>query len=323
MKYSPAPSRKIFTLVLAVLTLIPAIIIGADREESQDDRIARINREIAEKGQHWTAGKTSIGSLSYDERRTMMGLRPMSEAEWSSIPRVELAVSAALPQAFDWRGLGGVSPAKNQGSCGSCWAFATIGQLESFALIYDERLLDLSEQAIMACNGADQGCNGGFLSTAYDVFLSYGAVDESCMPYEARDGVDCTMHSCEPLATIDGYYAVSPTVDQIKQAIYDYGPVACGMFAHDNLSNYISGCYSADYPDSPNHGVLLVGWDDTACGGDGAWIMKNSWGENWGDDGVGFIQYNVSSIGVFPYYIDNHQSTNLVDLLSPLGGAER
>ncbi|MBU8922077.1 MAG: T9SS type A sorting domain-containing protein [Bacteroidales bacterium] len=322
MKNSPVDSRKIIILALAALTLLSTSVVGEVREESQEDRIARINKEIAEKGQHWTAGKTGIGSLSYDERRAMMGLRPMSDAEWSSLPRVELTVSAALPESYDWRGLNGVSPAKNQGSCGSCWAFATIGQLESFALIYDQRLLDLSEQAIMACNGADQGCNGGFLSTAYDVFYNYGAVDESCMPYEARDGVTCDMYSCEVLATIDGYYSVSPTVDQIKQAIYDYGPVACGMFAHDNLSNYISGCYSADYPDGPNHGVLLIGWDDSACGGDGAWIMKNSWGEGWGYDGIGYIQYNVCSIGVFPYYIDYHESTVLVHVDTPDGGEE-
>ena len=324
MKRAAVRSWKIFILALAALTLISVSVIGADREESQEERIARINKEIAEKGQHWTAGKTTVGSLSYDERRAMMGLLPMSKEEWAKIPKVELEVSAALPPSFDWRGANGVSPAKNQGSCGSCWAFATIGQLESFALIYDQRLLDLSEQAIMACNSLDQGCNGGYLSTAYDIFLSYGAVAESCMPYEARDGVPCTMHSCEPLAMIDGYtyLGYTPSVDQIKQAIYDYGPVACGMFAHDNLSNYISGCYSADYQDDPNHGVLLIGWDDGACGGDGAWIMKNSWGTDWGNDGVGYIQYGVSSIGIFPYYIDYHASTVMVHLDTPDGGEE-
>ncbi|MBN2183953.1 MAG: T9SS type A sorting domain-containing protein [Candidatus Krumholzibacteriota bacterium] len=323
------PDRNFYKILMISATLL---ILGSiaftspafagREEETQKERIDRINREIEERGGHWTAGATTVGSLPYEQRQKLNGFIPPTAEEWEQMPLRVIAESTDLPVYFDWRGNSGVTVAKNQGSCGSCWAFAAVGQLEAHARIYDQRILDLSEQAVVDCDTPESDCTGGYLYEAYDLFQARGAVHESCMPYQATDGLPCVMDGCEKLAEIDGYWAISSTVLQIKQAIYDYGPVACGMFAHDDLSSYNSGCYDNDYPDDPNHGVLLVGWDDYACGGAGAWIMKNSWGTDWGTDGFGYIQYGVSSIGVFPYQIDYHPSAVYVHISAPNGSQE-
>ncbi|MBN2072171.1 MAG: right-handed parallel beta-helix repeat-containing protein [Candidatus Krumholzibacteriota bacterium] len=311
----------LISLIFLAVFAFSAAAFSAE-EESPRERVDRINREIAEKGGHWTAGLTTAGSLPYAERQRLSGMIPPTAEEWEQMPLRVLAESAALPAYYDWRGHSGVTIAKNQGSCGSCWAFAAIGQLEAHARIYDQRILDLSEQAVVDCDTWGGDCGGGWVAGAHELLRDRGAVHENCMPYQATDGLPCVMDGCEKLAWINSFWSISTQPSQIKQAIYDYGPVACGMFAHDDFSSYYSGCYDHDYADTPNHAVLLVGWDDNACGGEGAWIMKNSWGEDWGTDGFCYIQYGVCSIGSFPYQIEYQPSSVLVHLDNPNGGEE-
>ncbi|HSG27242.1 MAG TPA: C1 family peptidase, partial [Candidatus Krumholzibacterium sp.] len=181
-------------------------------------------------------------------------------------------------------------------------------------------LLDLSEQALISCNIHDYGCNGGVQTGSYEIYMNEGAVSEDCMPYEASNSVPCDVAGCERLAYINSYAFVPNSVSLLKAAILQYGPISVAMYAHDNLSSYSSGCYSADYADPINHAVLLIGWDDSACGGDGAWLVKNSWGTSWGYDGVGYIQYGVCSIGTQAFSIDYTLSDVALHVDSPNGG---
>ncbi len=320
MRHQFARLSAISLFILFIIAVVAPALQPATSaaQETQDERVKRINREIAEKGDTWVAGKTRVGGLSQGERQQLLGYKAPTVDEWAKVPKADLAVSADLPTSFDWRALGGVTPAKDQGGCGSCWAFAAVGQLEAFAKIYDQRILDLSEQAVLDCDPWDGGCGGGWVAGALELFISDGAVSEQCIPYVAYKHTVCTMSSCEILAGIDDWYGVSTA--QIKQAVYDYGPISVGMFAHDYFSNYISGCYGADYSDTPNHAVLIVGWDDNVCGGEGAWIIKNSWGEDWGMNGFGYVKYGVCSIGSSAYLMDYHESDVLVHLDSPNDG---
>lgn len=302
--------------VLAVLAANPALA----EEETQEERIERIRREIAARGETWTAGRTWPGSLPEEEREKLLGFSPPPPEAAARVPVRSFEDAADLPTAFDWRGLEGTTGVRNQGGCGSCWAFAAVAQLESHVRIFDSRVLDLSEQAIVDCNTWGAGCGGGWMGAAYDVFISYGAVAEECVPYEASDSYPCTQGSCGPLARIADYTYIPNVVAQIKQAVYEIGPVTTGFYVHDNFYNYTGGCWSADYSEAPNHGMLIVGWDDTACGGDGAWIVKNSWGPNWGLDGYCYIRYGVCGVGSSAYQIDYIPSAVFVDLLSPDGG---
>lgn len=317
---------RLFAAAAMALALLPAASAlhasGPAEAESETQRMERINREIVERNEQWIAGPTWPGSLPGHKRELLLGFIPPPPGMLEGIPTLELETSASLPAVFDWRALGGTTAAKNQGACGSCWAFAPVGQLESHARIYDGRILDLSEQAIIDCNTYGAGCNGGWAAAAYEIFRNYGAVAETCVPYLASHGHPCTQTACEVLARISspGYASVPNSVSQIKQTVYDTGPVSTSMYVHDNFYNYTSGCWNVHYPGTSNHAVLIVGWDDNACGGEGAWIVKNSWGRNWGIDGYFYIKYGVCNIGSYTYQIDYIPSAVYVEVLSPNGG---
>ena len=194
---------------------------------------------------------------------------------------------------FDWRIMGGVTPVKNQGQCGSCWDFAGTGAFESAVLIEDGIELDLSEQQVLSCNTGGSDCGGGWMEDVYHLFMSYGAVDESCMPYEADDNVPCTQEDCDPLAWMIGYEDIPNNINSIKNAILS-GPVSTTFMVY---SDFHWNCYWHDDTGDLNHAVVIVGWDDDMCGGQGAWIVKNSWGTAWGDDGYFYMPYGSSGIG--------------------------
>jgi hypothetical protein len=133
------------------------------------------------------------------------------------------------------------------------------------------------------------------METAYDIWVAYGAVLEECMPYHEMDTDPCIQDSCEVVEALDSYYYVGDTVDDLKTALLS-GPVAVAMAVCGGFSAYAGGCYE-DVCTEINHGVTLVGWDDTMCGGEGAWIVKNSWGPDWGDDGYIYMKYGTCSVG--------------------------
>lgn len=214
-----------------------------------------------------------------------------------------------LPQHFSWCEQGGCTAVKNQGSCGSCWAFATVAPLESAVKIHDGVDVDLAEQYLVSCNNEGWGCNGGWWGHAYHydqmVYgeLEAGAVSESGFPYSATD------ESCNPphakAKKLVGWNYVSsaydiPSVDALKQAIYEHGPISVAVCVNTEFQYYSGGVFSGPSCTGVNHGVTLVGWDD----GDGAWIMKNSWGSGWGEGGYMRIRYNVSQIGYAAAWVD-------------------
>lgn len=303
--------------------LIASLLASAARsEKSEEERIAALNRMIAEKGLHWKAGITSVSGLSLEEKKKLCGAIPPPDLHRQNLPVIKAPAGATFDPAFDWRDHNGTTIAKDQRSCGSCWAFAAVGQLESHILIYDDRAEDLSEQQALVCNTQGSDCGGGWAGAAYEVFEDPGAVHETCMPYEANHNFPCTQDECIVYGRISGYYWVSGDVNSIKQAVLD-GPVWTSMEVYNNFYDYVSGCYN-DGRDGfvGYHAVLIVGWDDTKCGGDGAWIIKNSWGRGWGIDGFCYIKYGVCSIGSGSYQISYIPSTIYVHVDSPNGGEE-
>jgi hypothetical protein len=289
-------------LCFALLGLaLPAL--AADREPTQRelDSIEATRRMIEDKGYTWEAGVTSVSHLAPEDFEKLLGLRlpPDFDArkrEAADRGRMIKAVQGMyFPPSFDWRTEGGVTPMKNQGGCGSCWAFSATAALESRILIQSGLEEDLSEQAVLSCNSEGDGCDGGWMETAYELWMDYGAVREECMPYHEVDTDACIQESCRVAATLDDYYYVGDTVDDIKQAVLS-GPVAVAMAVCGGFGSYTSGCYEDDCTEI-NHGVAIVGWDDNMCGGDGAWIVKNSWGPDWGEGGYIYMKYGTCQIG--------------------------
>ena len=249
-------------------------------------------------GYHWIAGKTSLSDLPEEELKRMLGLKvPLGYEERLKKEEVfKVGKEMVFPLVFDWRDSGGVTPVKNQAGCGSCWAFASMGAFESMIKIYDSVQYDLSEQQILSCNLSESGCGGGWMDDACQLFKSYGSVLESCMPYQASDQVPCSQSACEVMDKIKGWTYVNNDVNSVKGAVLS-GPVACAMTVYNDFFYYVGGCYEHIGDDPVNHAVLIVGWNDTLCGGNGAWIVKNSWGTGWGMNGLFYIKYSSCKIG--------------------------
>ncbi len=288
-------------LLLAGLVILPTAR-AADPGWSQDQELAKIRQMIADQGMHWEAGPTEVGAIPPDQREGYLGYRPISDQEHRSKASsvLESLPAVDLPSYWDWRQSTpdhpiGVTPAKNQGGCGSCWAFGAVGALESIYLITNGYTQLFSEQQCISCNEAGDGCSGGNSTSCYELWESYGAVASTCMPYQGKDGVACIQNECDVPARLTGYTYVPYSETSLKTAIMT-APIAVTIYATNPMFNYKSGCY--DGPNGPtNHVILLCGWDDTACGGIGAWLIKNSWGASWGQQGFGWIEYNTCSIG--------------------------
>lgn len=211
----------------------------------------------------------------------------------------------ALPESFSlatkW---GKLPPVRNQGNCGSCWAFATTGQVEIAHFYKTGKIdIDLAEQEQLSCSHAGS-CNGGFF-TALNYDKSHGLGLEADFPYKARDLSCKKITPAQNIASwaYIGNQGKNPTVNQIKTVIASGIPVAVTVAAgYRAFQKYNGGVFGGKECTSAgtDHMVLLVGWDDTAEGPDGkkgAWLMRNSWGEKWGEGGYMRIRYGCSHVG--------------------------
>ncbi len=216
-----------------------------------------------------------------------------------------------LPQRFDWRTPGACTPIRNQGSCNSCWAFASIGVLESAVLIKDGLEMDFSEQWLVSCGTDGWSCSGGAVVHEYllwktDRCGNLGAVLEADFPYQAADvPCDCPYRN-DYLINDWGYVGNGesvPATDAIKQCILDYGPVCVGVSVNPRFSAYSKGIFDGGHATGINHYVVLVGWDDNQ-GNDGIWILRNCWGTGWGEDGYMRIGYNCNMVGFAASWLD-------------------
>lgn len=215
-----------------------------------------------------------------------------------------------LPTSFDWRTLSGCPPVRNQGGCGSCWAFGTLGAVECAILIRDQYLVDLSEQWLVSCNTYNYSCDGGwwaydFLIDTPDECSKIGALLESDFPYTATDAACvCAARTYRLSSWAEVNPSVSiPSVDAIKQAIMTYGPVAVAVRVDSAFTAYHDGVFNASAVGAVNHAVVLVGWDDSQ-GAAGVWFLRNSWGSGWGESGYMRIAYGCSSVGYGATYVN-------------------
>jgi|GEM_PF-4785120 len=218
-----------------------------------------------------------------------------------------------LPIRFDWRDFGGLPSIKNQGQCGSCWAFGTMGPMECNVMLRTGLEVDLSEQWLVSCNQDGWGCGGGWVAHDYhlcngkqDPCGHSGAVYEADFPYEAKD-LPCRCPYPHPYC-LDGWAYINPgfyypNVDEVKQAILEHGPVSGLVYVGSAFQAYKSGVFNACATGELNHLITLVGWDDT-LGENGVWILRNSWGPGWGMSGYMYIQYDCACVGYLSSWVD-------------------
>jgi C1A family cysteine protease len=208
----------------------------------------------------------------------------------------EFSIEAPLPASVDWRNKGAVTPVKNQGQCGSCWTFSTTGVLEGFNFINSGKLISFSEQQIVDCDtGTDQGCDGGWPYLAVQYAAKNGLETEAEYPYTAQDGT-CRYKASEATKVNSNYSFVTPkSTDQLKSAIVSM-PVSVLIEAdQDVFQFYSSGVIKTGCGASLDHAVLAVGYHKV--GPIEAFIVKNSWGTDWGESGYVQIWSNQAING--------------------------
>jgi hypothetical protein len=290
--------------LIPVLLVLIMVAVPVRAAAPGDPEIESLQKEIDAKGYSWTAKRTWLTGLSEAERRRMIGVTipPEVEKRFEALQRDfagggrPLPMLPAAPSNWDWRDLGGVSAVTSQGGCGSCAIFAGMAALESVVLINEGIEYDLSEQQILSCRTYGYGCDGTWYSWAWDYVRNNGAVLEACMPYMADDEIPCADTGCDIYATNGGWVDIPNDVEAIKQQVM-ISPVATAFTVYDDFYSYGGGCYEHEGTEEINHAVLIIGWDDAACGGEGAWLCKNSWGEGWGLDGFFWIKYGTCNIG--------------------------
>jgi hypothetical protein len=221
----------------------------------------------------------------------------------------DVKIQGALPRNFDWREQGKIlgtplTPIRDQGNCGSCWSFATSEVLQDAMALHGKGQIAVSTQYLLSCNNEGYSCDGGFFAHKYHMALPMGGVPESEFPYVAKQ-VACKANLSHLYHLSSWAYLPSkdegtpPTNDQIKSAIYQYGPIAAGVGANDAMQSYSSGIFNGCDGTSPNHAISIVGWND-----DGQyWIVRNSWSAAWGEQGWINIKYGCNSIGISANYV--------------------
>jgi C1A family cysteine protease len=322
----------------------------------QDSRdVARFQEALLQYNLGWTAGETSVSRLRPDLRRRRLGsFLPHAPGEISEVPT---ASAETLPAGLDWRDLDGrnyLTVIKDQGDCGSCWAFSTLALIEAVFNIendlYSEGVSvarisrsrarasqstgeetlraaarvqalefpDLSEQDLVSCSAAGD-CSGGWESDALIYIKNRGIVSETCFPYVAEDvGCELCTNWARQLTKIKSWSWITrlePDAAAIKTALQD-GPLIFYMEVYEDFYYYQNGIYQT-LPGAAyegGHSVLAVGYDE----GSACWICRNSWGTDWGENGYFRIAYDECATGTYVLTAGGVTNNNLGPNLDPV-----
>lgn len=278
--------------------------------EEAERRIENFKRNlkyIYEKNDYWKRtsqnghklGLNRFADMSNEEFRKVYSSKIANKRRRNVIPSRSLRGklgSFDAPLSLDWRTKGVVTGVKDQGNCGSCWAFSATGAMEGINAIVTGDLTSLSEQELVDCDTTNSGCDGGNMDDAFEWVINNGGIDsESDYPYTSLDGTCNTTKEKRKAVTIDGYEDVGESdADLLCATVQQPISVAIDGSAWD-FQLYTGGIYDGDCSNDPydlDHGVLIVGYGSE--GGEDYWIVKNSWGTNWGMGGYIFIKRNTN-----------------------------
>jgi cathepsin L len=283
--------------------------------EAVKQQLSSMRARIAAQNLSFTVGYTSVIGTPLAQLAGDINVVPTAEVQriknmMTSTSSLQLrqnnlrATITGIPSSFDARTKGWVSPVKDQKSCGSCWAFAAVAMYESNYLKTNPGNIDASEQHALDC--VQGSCGGGLSYRVYEWMVN----DDKTLKTEASYPYQAKTQSCPRTGGTSQYEADSwkvlrsdgdlnkiADVNTIKQGILAYGAVNASLEVNGDWSGYTSGVLNGMPSDfnnpSSNHAILIIGWNDTL----GAWLVKNSWGTNWGLDGFCWVKYNHYNIG--------------------------
>jgi C1A family cysteine protease len=272
------------------------VYASADEEAARfkifQDKLAWVNQhneEFAKGMWTYTVGINQFSDMTADEFKAQyLGVKFNR-----TLPRNEVwSTAMAVPNDIDWRTSGAVTPIKDQGQCGSCWAFSTTGSVEGAWQIAGNTLVSLSEQELCDCSRAygNMGCSGGLMDDAFKYIIANGGIDsETDYPYLARDSTCNTAKQQNKVAHISSFADVPQNNEAQLVAAITKQPISVAIEADQpQFQGYRSGVFSGPCGTNLDHGVLAVGYTDTY------FIVKNSWGTSWGDQGYIAMARNVN-----------------------------
>ncbi|XP_037324642.2 procathepsin L [Pungitius pungitius] len=325
--------------------LLPLLLLGPQRGGSESDEAAPtewelwksshgVNYEDADDMQRRSIWEENKQMIEDNNQGFLMGRRPftMTMNKYGDLTRQEFRVlqGAVIDSQYakrgktassrrlrnnakklgayvvDYRQMGYVTEVKDQGFCGSCWAFSTTGAIEGQIYKKTGQLVSLSEQNLVDCSRSygTYGCSGAWMANAYDYVLSNGLQSANAYPYTSVDTQPCYYDSRRAVAHIKDYRFIPKGDEQaLADAVATVGPITVAIDAdHSSFLFYSSGIYDEPNcnPSNLSHAVLLVGYGSE--GGRDFWIIKNSWGSGWGEGGfMRLVRDGRNSCGVASY----------------------
>ncbi|XP_013193699.2 uncharacterized protein LOC106137424 [Amyelois transitella] len=284
-------------------------------DESEMEKRFKIFRENVKKIHEFnvrelgtaTYGVTRFTDLTYEEFASKyLGLKTVLRNE-NNIPmsKAKIPEMKTVPASYDWRDHGAVTEVKDQGSCGSCWAFSVTGNIEGQWKLRSGQLVSLSEQELVDCDKLDDGCNGGLPDNAYRAIEQLGGLElERDYPYEGQDD-KCSFNKTMAKVQISGAVNITTNETDMAKWLVKNGPISIGINA--NAMQFYMGGVSHPWkllcdPKNLDHGVLIVGYGvkDYPLFNKHLpyWIIKNSWGKSWGEQGYYRVYRGDGTCGV-------------------------
>ncbi len=265
------------------------------------DNLRIIENHNADEKKTFTMGLNKFSHLTHEEWKSQMnfGAVPPKLRQNAKV-HGEPSTMEGVPDSVDWTSAGAVTPVKNQGQCGSCWSFSTTGSLEGAYYIKNSNLVSFSEQELVSCDTSDNACNGGWMDAAFAWITGNGGLPtEADYPYVSGTG---SVPACDTSQKMvsgsapSSFTDVQPgSVSALMSAVAQQ-PVSIAIQADQPaFQHYTSGVLTSGCGKQLDHGVLATGYGTSDDGID-YWMVKNSWGPEWGDNGYILIERSSANL---------------------------
>ncbi|CAH2273507.1 cathepsin S-like [Pelobates cultripes] len=270
--------------------------------EANWEKVQKHN-ELADQGlKKYRLSMNKFADMTAEDVKSKSCLIPKElPSKTSEVPQMRYRNNVNIPQEVDWRKTKCVTPVKDQGSlCGSCWAFAAVGAIETRLCLKNDELIALSEQQLVDCDTSNHGCCGGFPIDALAYVAKQGVMKSDDYEYTQKKFI-CEYDPDEAIKLNTTKYYILPGEINMATAVALEGPITVGFGVDIDFFLYLEGIFDGDCAPEANHAIIIEGYG-TEKGEDGEdeeyWLIKNSWGEDWGIQGYGKIKRNVNKCDV-------------------------